>query len=222
MKKEELLTTNLLDLSQTDYSMLFKGLTYPWEAIPKISSMFSELTRHLGPEYNRIKDGVYVHKSVTVLKSVYLGRNIIIGAGADIRNSAFLRENVIIGDGCVLGNSCEAKNVIMFNNSQAPHFNYLGDCILGYKAHIGAGVIMSNLKLDKSLIEVKCEDGNIPTNLKKFGGIIADNAEVGCNSVINPGAIVARGSFVMPTSSVMGCVPPNNIYKTDGTIVPKK
>ncbi len=221
MKKEELVTSNLLDLSKTDYSMLFKGVTYPWEAIPRISTMFRELTMRLGPEYNRIKDGVYVHKSVTVLKSVYLGKNIIIGAGADIRNAAFIRENVIIGDGCVLGNSCEAKNVIMFNNSQAPHFNYLGDCILGYKAHIGAGVIMSNLKLDKSLIEVKCEDGSIPTNLKKFGGIIADEGEVGCNSVINPGSIVGRSAFVMPTSSVIGCVNPNSIYKKDGTIVPK-
>ena len=215
MKKEELLTINLLDLSKTDYSLLFKGTNYPWEAIPRINSMFRELTSRLGPDYNRIKDGVYVHKSVTVLKSVYLGRNIIIGRDADIRNSAFIRENVIIGDDCVLGNSCEAKNVIMFNNSQAPHFNYLGDCILGYKAHIGAGVVMSNLKLDKNLINVTCEDGKIETGLKKFGGVIGDNAEVGCNSVINPGTIIGRGSLVYPLSNVRGCINPNTIYKSE-------
>ena len=207
-------------MSKTDISFLFKGLTYPFEILPMIKQMFSKAVNSLDmQEYNRIKDGVYVHKSVTVLKSVYLGKNIIIGKDVDLRNSAFLRENVIIGDNCVVGNSCELKNVIMFNESQAPHFNYLGDCILGYKAHLGAGVIMSNLKLDKTEIKVKCEDGEINTGLRKFSGIVGDYAEIGCNSVINPGSIIGRYSMVYPLSSVKSLIEEKMIYKNENEVI---
>lgn len=220
MNKNDLKIENLLDLSQTDYSFLFKGLNYPFELLPLIKNLFMKVAQSLDmSEYNRIKDGVYVHKSVTVLKSVYLGRNIIIGKDVDLRNSAFLRDNVIIGDNCVVGNSCELKNVLMFNESQAPHFNYLGDCILGYKAHLGAGVIMSNLKLDKTEIKVHCDDGTIDTGLRKFSGIVGDYAEVGCNSVVNPGTIIGRHSMIYPLSNVRGTVNEKSVYKNNDNII---
>ena len=220
MKQNDITIENLLDLSKTNFSSMFNGLKYPFELLPLIKTLFSKAVQSLDMyEYNRIKEGVYVHKSVTVLKSVYLGRNIIIGKDVDLRNSAFLRDNVIIGDNCVVGNSCELKNVLMFNESQAPHFNYLGDCILGYKAHLGAGTIMSNLKLDKSEISIKCDDGVIKTGLRKFSGIVGDYAEVGCNSVVNPGTIIGRNSIVYPLSSVRGTVDEKSIYKNNENII---
>lgn len=220
MNKNDIIIENLLDLSKTNFSFMFKGLKYPFELLPLIKTIFNKAVQSLDMyEYNRIKDGVYVHKSVTVLKSVYLGKNIIIGKDVDLRNSAFLRDNVIIGDNCVVGNSCELKNVFMFNESQAPHFNYLGDCILGYKAHLGAGVIMSNLKLDKSEISVHCEDADVKTGLKKFSGIVGDYAEIGCNSVVNPGSIIGRNAIVYPLSSVRGIVNEKSIYKNKDNVI---
>ena len=213
-------TINILDLSKTQFNFLFNGLEYPFEVLPNISKKFDECVKKLDNfEYNRIKDGVYVHKSVTVLKSVYLGRNIIIGKDCDIRNSAFLRENVIIGDNCVVGNSTELKNVLMFNNAKAPHFNYLGDTIMGYNSHIGAGVICSNLKLDNSLVVVKDDDTVIDTKLKKFGAIIGDNSQVGCNTVLNPGTILGKNVFIYPLSSVRGFIKSNSIYKNENNIL---
>ena len=213
-------TINILDLSKTQFNFLFNGLEYPFEVLPNISKKFDECVKKLDNfEYNRIKDGVYVHKSVTVLKSVYLGRNIIIGKDCDIRNSAFLRENVIIGDNCVVGNSTELKNVLMFNNAKAPHFNYLGDTIMGYNSHIGAGVICSNLKLDNSLVVIKDDDTVIDTKLKKFGAIIGDNSQVGCNTVLNPGTILGKNVFIYPLSSVRGFIKSNSIYKNENNIL---
>lgn len=223
MTKEDIKVAELLDLSETDYSFLFKGVTYPFEVIPFIKMKFDECVRSLNSyEYNRIKDGVYVHKSVTVLKSVYLGRNIIIGKDVDLRNSAFLRENVIIGDGCVVGNSCELKNVLMFNKAKVPHFNYVGDTIMGYNSHLGAGVIASNLKLDESSVILKVGEETLDTKLRKFGAIVGDNSQVGCNSVLNPGTILGRNSMVYPLSSVRGIVPKNSIYKTEDEIIGKE
>ena len=223
MKKEDIKIQNLLDLSKTDYGFLFAGLTYPFEVLPLIKEMFYTITRRLDySQYNRIKDGVYVHKSVTVLKSVFLGRNIIIGKDVDLRNSAFLRDNVIIGDNCIVGNSCELKNVLMFNESVAPHFNYVGDTIMGYKSHLGAGAITSNLKMDKTIINLHCEDGDIDTKLKKFGAIIGDNVEVGCNAVLNPGTIIGKNTHIYPLQNVRGIVPSNSIYKADDKIVIKE
>lgn len=223
MKKDDIKIGNILDLSKTAYSFMFAGLTYPYEVLPIIKDLFMQAVRKLDTsEYNRIKDGVYVHKSVTVLKSVFLGRNIIIGKDVDLRNSAFLRDNVIIGDNCTVGNSCELKNVIMFNESVVPHFNYVGDSVIGYKAHLGAGAVTSNLKLDRSIIKLKFDDGEIDTKLKKFGAIIGDNVEIGCNSVLNPGTIIGKNSNIYPLQNVRGVVPGNSIYKSDNSIVGKE
>lgn len=223
MNKDSIKINEILDLSETEFSFLFKGLTYPYEVLPLIKQKFDECVRSLNTyEYNRIKDGVYVHKSVTVLKSVYLGRNIIIGKDVDLRNAAFLRENVIIGDGCVVGNSCELKNVLMFNKSKAPHFNYVGDTVMGYNSHIGAGVKVSNLKLDESTVVIKIGDEIIDTKLRKFGAIIGDNAQVGCNAVLNPGTILGKNTFVYPLTNVRGVIDSNSICKTQDLIVEKK
>ena len=223
MNNDSLKINELLDLSETDYSFLFKGLTYAFEVLPLIKMKFDECVRSLDTyEFNRIKDGVYVHKSVTVLKSVYLGRNIIIGRGVDLRNSAFLRENVIIGDDCVVGNSTELKNTLMFNKAKAPHFNYLGDTVMGYKSHIGAGVKISNLKLDESNIVLKVGDSVLDTKLRKFGAIVGDNAQVGCNAVLNPGTILGRNTLVYPLTSVRGVIDKNCICKSGELIVERK
>ena len=159
---------------------------------------------------------------IIINKVLFLGRNIIIGKDVDLRNAAFLRENVIIGDGCVVGNSCELKNVLMFNKSKAPHFNYLGDSILGYNSHIGAGVKISNLKLDESNIVLKVGDETIDTKLRKFGAILGDNAQVGCNAVLNPGTILGKNTFVYPLTSVRGVIDSNCICKSSETIVERK
>ncbi|MBQ2204533.1 MAG: UDP-N-acetylglucosamine pyrophosphorylase [Lachnospiraceae bacterium] len=223
MNKEDIKISEMLDLSETDYSFLFKGLTYPFEVLPLIKQRFDECVKQLNTyEYNRIKDGVYVHKSVTVLKSVYLGRNIIIGRDVDLRNAAFLRENVIIGDKCVVGNSCELKNVLMFNKAKAPHFNYVGDTVMGYNSHIGAGVKVSNLKLDESNIVLKVGDETLDTKLRKFGAIIGDNAQVGCNAVLNPGTILGKNTFVYPLTNVRGVITKNCICKSQDLVVERK
>lgn len=220
MAIENISVKDILSLQETDFSFLFDGLKYPFEVLPLIKTKFNDCVRNLNTyEYNRIKDGVYVHKSVTVLKSVYLGRNIIIGKDCDLRNAAVLRENVIIGDNCVVGNSTELKNVLMFNKAKAPHFNYVGDTVMGYNSHIGAGVICSNLKLNETDIVLNNE---LQTNLRKFGAIIGDNVQVGCNSVLNPGTIIGKNTDVYPLTNVRGIVKANAIYKSEGNIVDKK
>ena len=223
MNKDNIKITEILDLNETEYSFLFKGLTYPFEVLPLIKQKFDECVRSLNTyEYNRIKDGVYVHKSVTVLKSVYLGRNIIIGKDVDLRNAAFLRENVIIGDNCVVGNSCELKNVLMFNKSKVPHFNYVGDSVLGYNSHLGAGVKISNLRFDEKPIVLKLGDDVIDTKLRKFGAIVGDNVQVGCNAVLNPGTILGQNTFVYPLAYVKGVVEKDSVCKTSECIVERK
>ena len=223
MNKDSIKINELLDLNETDYGFLFKGLTYPFEVLPLIKQRFDECVRSLNTyEYNRIKDGVYVHKSVTVLKSVYLGRNIIIGKDVDLRNAAFLRENVIIGDSCVVGNSCELKNVLMFNKSKAPHFNYVGDSVLGYNSHLGAGVKISNLRFDEKQIVLKIGDDVIDTKLRKFGAIVGDNTQVGCNAVLNPGTILGKNTFVYPLAYVKGVIDKDSVCKTNECIVERK
>lgn len=222
MNSKDIEIKNILDLSKTNYSFLFNNLKYPFEVLPLISKKFDDCIRSLDMrEYNRIKQNVFVHKSVTVLKSVYLGNNIIIGKDVDLRNNAFLRENIIIGDNCVVGNVCELKNILMFNHSKAPHFNYLGDSVLGYNAHISAGVINSNLKLDETTVKLKLDDGILDTHLRKFGAIIGDNAQVGCNSVLNPGTIIGRNSLIYPLQSVRNVVESNVIYKNESDIAKK-
>ena len=211
----------LLDLSHTLAKDYFSQFTYPWEALPGIGQMILALGPTLDPnEYEERQSHVWVHKTAQVYPSAYLGAPCIIGPNTEVRHCAFIRGNALVGEKCVVGNSVELKNVILFDGVQVPHYNYVGDSILGYKAHMGAGSITSNVKADKSLVVVH---GNqeIPTGLKKFGTILGDRAEIGCNSVLNPGSLVGRDSNVYPLTCVRGVVPPNSICKNNGTIVPK-
>ena len=220
---EELKIGNLLDLSKTIASDIFDGLTYPWEALPKISAFIMELGKTLPEsEYEKIGNDIWVAKSANVAPSAYLHGPLIICPEAEIRHCAFIRGSSIIGSGCVIGNSTELKNCIIFENAQVPHYNYIGDSILGYKAHLGAGAITSNLKSDRSIVTIPVDDGRLNTGLKKFGAIVGDNVEVGCNSVLNPGTVVGRNTTVYPLSMVRGTIPENSIYKKKGEIAERK
>ena len=216
-------TNDLLDLNHTIAKDFLSNFEYPWEALSGIKELIKELGNKLDKnEYQEIKENVWVHKSAEIFESAYLGEYCIVGANTEIRHCAFIRGNALIGENCVIGNSVELKNVILFDNVQVPHYNYVGDSILGYKSHMGAGSITSNVKSDKSLVVVKNEDEKIDTELKKFGAILADNVEVGCNSVLNPGTIIGRNSNIYPTSCVRGVVPANSIYKTPSGIIIEK
>jgi len=201
----------------------FSGLEWPWEAIPLISSYVQKLGNELDPsEYEARTDNVWIHKSANIAPSAFIGSNIIIGADAEIRHCAFIRKDAIIGDFAVVGNSTEVKNSILFNNVQVPHFNYVGDSILGYRSHFGAGVITSNVKSDSSLISVICGDERIETGLKKFGVVQGDFVEIGCNAVLNPGTVIGPHATVYPLSMVRGFVPAGHIYKKQGEVVEKR
>ena len=213
---------DLYDLSHSMAGAYLEGFQYPWEALKGIGDMISALGEGLDPqEYEQITPQVWVHKTATIAPTAYLGAPCIIGAGTEVRHCAFIRGSALVGDGCVVGNSVELKNVILFDNVQVPHYNYVGDSILGYKAHMGAGSLTSNVKSDKTLVVVRIGDG-IPTNLKKFGAMVGDFVEVGCNSVLNPGTVIGRNSNVYPLSSVRGVVPANSIYKSGTDIVAKR
>jgi NDP-sugar pyrophosphorylase family protein len=200
---------------------VFDGLRYPWEALAKLKAFILEYSARLPGDYERIAEFVWVGKGTVIEKSVLIKGPAIIGRDCELRHSAFIRENVLIGDHAVVGNSTEIKNSILMTGAQAPHFNYVGDSILGHKAHIGAGVILSNLKSDGSNIRVKYNNETIETGLRKFGAILGDNAEVGCNSVLNPGTVIGKNSTVYPLSSVRGVIPENSIYKSGGQIAAK-
>ena len=216
-------TNNLLDLNYTVAKSYLEKYEYPWEAIPEIKNFILEIGRKLDKEeYEEIKENVWIHKSASVDENVVIIGPAIIGKESQIRHCAYIRENVIIGEGCTIGNSCEIKNSIIFDNSQVPHFNYVGDSLMGYRSHMGAGSIVSNLKSDKSNITVRNVDEKIDTNLRKFGAIIGDGVEIGCNSVLNPGTIVGRNSNVYPLARVRGVVPENSIYKDEDNIVEKR
>ncbi len=211
----------LYDLSHSMAGAYLEGFTYPWEALKGIGDLIRSLGKELNPEeYSEITPEVWVHKTAKIAPTAYLGAPCIIGAGTEVRHCAFVRGSALVGDGCVVGNSVELKNVILFDNVQVPHYNYVGDSILGYKSHMGAGSLTSNVKSDKTLVVVRIGDG-IPTGLKKFGAMVGDFVEVGCNSVLNPGTVIGRNSNVYPLSSVRGVVPANSIYKTAGNIVKK-
>ena len=212
----------LYDLSHTLASGYLSGFTYPWEALKGIKNMILSIGVQLGEDYTEISEQVWVHKTATVAPSAYLGAPCIIGANTEVRHCAFIRGSALVGENCVVGNSVELKNVILFDNVQTPHYNYVGDSILGYKAHMGAGSVTSNVKSDKTLVTVKNGEEKIETGLKKFGAMVGDYVEVGCNSVLNPGTVVGRNSNVYPTSSVRGVVPANSIWKTGGIVVAKK
>ena len=214
--------TDLYDLDKTIARDIFEGLIYPWEALPKIRDHILELGSALDPDlYDRHGDDIWIAKSAKVYDSAYIGGPCIIDADAEIRHCAFIRGSAIVGRGCVVGNSVELKNVILFDKVQVPHYNYVGDSILGYRSHMGAGSITSNVKSDKTLVVIKSQDEQIETGLKKVGAMLGDYVEVGCNSVLNPGTVIGRGSNVYPTSSVRGFIPAGCIYKSKTEIAEK-
>ena len=223
MKLEQMTIKELLDTKHTIAERLFDGHEYPWEVLPEIGKFIESLGPLLPEtEYTRIGTNIWMHKTAKVAPTILMGGPMIICAGAQIRQGAFLRGRVIIGEKAVIGNSCELKNAVVFDEAQIPHFNYVGDSIIGYKAHMGAGAITSNVKSDKTLVKVHAEDKDLETGFKKFGAILGDGAEIGCNSVLNPGTVIGRNSIVYPLSSVRGCVAAESIYKSQGEIVAKK
>ena len=216
----ELRITDLLDLSHTMAGEYLSGFSYPWEALDGIKELIISLGGKLSEEeYDEVSPQVWVHKTATVAPTAFLGAPCIIGAETEVRHCAFIRGSALVGKKCVVGNSVELKNVILFDNVQTPHYNYVGDSILGYKSHMGAGSITSNVKSDKTLVTVKNGSERIETGRKKFGAILGDNVEVGCNSVLNPGTVLGRRASVYPTSCVRGCVPEDHIFKDKDHIV---
>lgn len=211
----------LYDLEHTQAKSYLEQFTYPWEALKGIKDFIVQLGSTLGDDYQEVSPQVWVHRTATVAPTAYLGAPCIIGAGTEVRHCAFIRGSALVGENCVVGNSVELKNVILFDNVQTPHYNYVGDSILGYKSHMGAGSVTSNVKSDKTLVVVKDGKEQIPTGLKKFGAMLGDYVEVGCNSVLNPGTVVGRHTNIYPTSCVRGVVPANHIWKTDGVVVAK-
>lgn len=217
---ENMQIQNLLDMSQTIASAIFNDVKYPWEVLSKIGNFIIDLGNTLPQQdYNKIGENVWIAKTAKVAPTACINGPTIIGKEAEIRHCAFIRGNVIIGEGAVVGNSTELKNVILFNKVQVPHYNYVGDSVLGFKAHMGAGSITSNVKSDKTLVTINNDGNRYETGLKKMGAILGDHVEVGCNSVLNPGTVVGRGSQIYPLSMVRGYVPEKSIYKKQGEIV---
>lgn len=214
---------NLYTLEETIAKDLFEGAVYPWEVLPKIGSFILQLGSTLSEEeYEKRGEDIWIAKTADVAPTAYIHGPAIIGKNAEIRHCAFIRGNAIVGEGAVVGNSTELKNVVLFNKVQVPHYNYVGDSILGYKAHMGAGSITSNVKSDKALVKVHAEDGDIETGLKKFGAMIGDEVEVGCGSVLNPGTVIGKNSNIYPLSSVRTCVDAGSIYKKQGEVAKKQ
>ncbi len=215
-------TQDLYDLSHSVAGNYLAQFEYPWQALKGIKDLILELGPKLGNDYTEVAPTVWVHKTAAVAPTAYLGAPCIIGAGTEVRHCAFIRGSALVGENCVVGNSVELKNVILFDNVQVPHYNYVGDSILGYKSHMGAGSLTSNVKSDKTLVVVKSGEEKMETGLKKFGAMLGDCVEVGCNSVLNPGTVIGRNSSVYPTSCVRGVVPADSIWKTGGVIVKKE
>ena len=215
-------TAELYDMSHTLAGAYLSGFEYPWQALKGIKELILALGPTLGEDYTEVSPTVWVHKTAAVAPTAFLGAPCIIGAGTEVRHCAFIRGSALVGEGCVVGNSVELKNAILFDNVQVPHFNYVGDSILGYKSHMGAGSVTSNVKSDKTLVVVKNDEEQVPTGLKKFGAMLGDFVEVGCNSVLNPGSVIGRGSRVYPLSSVRGTVPAASIYKRSGDIAAQR
>lgn len=220
---------DMYDLNETMAAPLLEKYVYPWEVLPHISDFIKKLGATLDPaEYDKKGEDIWIAKSATVAPTAYIHGPAIIGKDTEVRHCAFIRGNALVGEGCVVGNSTELKNVILFNHVQVPHYNYVGDSILGYKAHMGAGSITSNVKSDKTLVTINASMygngslGKIETGLKKMGAALGDNVEVGCNSVLNPGTVVGAGTNIYPLSSVRGYVPANSIYKNEENIVIKQ
>ena len=215
-------TNELLDLNHTIAKEYLEKFEYPFLALSEIKDIILQLSKKINlDEYNEVKENVWIHKTAKVFDSAYIDGPCIIGANTEVRHCAFIRGSALIGENCVVGNSCELKNVILFDNVQTPHYNYVGDSILGYKAHMGAGSITSNVRADKQIVKIHAEE-DIDTGLKKMGVILGDYVEVGCNAVLNPGTILGRGSMIYPTSCVRGLVKENCIFTNTGEILPRK
>lgn len=220
---EECKIEKLYNLKETIAKTLLEKYEYPWEVLPKISEFIVELGKNLNKDlYEKRGEDIWVAKNANIAPTAYIKGPVIIGENAEIRHCAFIRGNAIIGNNAVVGNSTELKNVILFNNVQVPHYNYVGDSILGYKSHMGASSLTSNVKTDKKLVVVKNGKEQIETGLKKFGAMIGDNVEIGCGSVINPGSVIGKDTNIYPLSSVRGVIPENSIYKNQNEIVDKK
>ena len=218
---ENIKIKNMLTLEETIAVDLFEGATYPWEVLPKIGNFIMELGKTLPTDkFEQVGDNVWIAKSATVFPSAYIQGPCIIDEEAEVRHCAFVRGNAIVGKGAVVGNSTELKNVVLFNKVQVPHYNYVGDSILGFRSHMGAGSITSNFKSDKTMVKVHGEE-EIETGLRKFGAMLGDDVEVGCNSVLNPGTVVCKNSNIYPVSCLRGVVPPNSIYKNKTEIIKK-
>lgn len=214
--------SNMYTLSETIAAGLFEGAEYPWEVLPKIHDFILELGKSLpADKFEKRGEDIWIAKSATVAPTACLNGPLIVDEEAEIRHCAFVRGNAIVGKGAVVGNSTELKNVVLFNKVQVPHYNYVGDSVLGFKSHMGAGSITSNVKSDKTLVVVKSAGEKIEIGLKKMGAMLADHVEVGCNSVLNPGTVIGRNSNIYPTSCVRGCIPANSIYKNEKEIVEK-
>ena len=214
-------TRELYDLDHSIAGSYLAAFQYPWEALAGIKDLIINLGSTLGDDYTQTAPQVWVHKTAVVAPTAYLGAPCIIGPGTEVRHCAFIRGSALVGENCVVGNSVELKNVILFDNVQVPHYNYVGDSILGYRSHMGAGSLTSNVKSDKTLVVIKSKEEAIPTGRKKVGAMVGDFVEVGCNSVLNPGTVIGRHSNIYPTSCVRGVVPENSIFKTGGIVVAK-
>ena len=214
--------SDLYDLTHTLAADYLAGYEYPWQALEGIGNLILTLGPDLGGEYTEVSPSVWVHKTAKVFPSAHLGAPCIIGPGAEIRHCAFIRGSALVGADCVVGNSVELKNVILFDGVQVPHFNYVGDSILGHMSHMGAGSVTSNIKSDKTPVAIRCGGETIQTGLVKVGAMVGDFVEVGCNSVLNPGTVIGRHSNVYPTSCVRGLIPEKHIWKNDGTVVQRK
>ncbi|MCF0259037.1 MAG: UDP-N-acetylglucosamine pyrophosphorylase [Erysipelotrichaceae bacterium] len=212
---------DLYDLSHTQAKEYLEQFEYPWQALKGIKDLIIALGEKLPEDYEEVKPQVWVHKTAKVFDSAYLGAPCIIGANTEVRQCAFIRSSALVGEGCVVGNSTELKNVILFDKVQVPHYNYVGDSILGFKSHMGAGSITSNVKSDKTLVVVKGKE-LYETGLKKMGAMLGDEVEVGCNSVLNPGTVIGSHSNIYPLSRVRGVVPAGHIFKDQEHIVEKK
>ena len=220
---KEMTVKEMYTLDETIAKDIFEGVEYPWEVLPKISNFIMKLGATLSEEeYEKRGDNVWIAKSAKVAPTAFIGGPAIIGKDAEVRHCAFIRANAIVGEGAVVGNSTELKNVILFNKVQVPHYNYVGDSILGFKAHMGAGSITSNVKSDKKLVVVKTPEEKIETGMKKFGAMLGDNVEVGCGTVLNPGSVVGKNTNIYPLSMVRGYVSANSIYKKQGEVVEKR
>ena len=220
---EQFTIKNLYNLEETIAAELFEGAVYPWELLPKISNFIVKLGEKLPKDkFTQVTEQIWIANSAKVAPTACINGPAIIDEEAEIRHCAFIRGNAIVGKGAVVGNSTELKNVILFNKVQVPHYNYVGDSILGFKSHMGAGSITSNVKSDKALVVVKNGEKKIETGLKKFGAMLGDHVEVGCNSVLNPGTVIGRNSNIYPVSCVRGCIPEGSIYKKQGEIIFKQ